>query len=98
MSNITRISIPELMDGRYFYIPSYQRGYRWTKTHVAAEPQFIYFLQGDYFAILTRKAYDLFICVKNYYLYNRYNVQSQHIAEVIGYRNLDRGDWAERGI
>ena len=25
-------------------------------------------------------------------------VQFQQIAEAIGYRNLDRGDWAERGI
>ena len=25
-------------------------------------------------------------------------VQSLHISEAVGYRNLDRGDWAERGI
>ena len=25
-------------------------------------------------------------------------VESMHISEAIGYRNLDRGDWAERAI
>ncbi|MGM9714439.1 MAG: hypothetical protein ACI3Y5_10075 [Prevotella sp.] len=29
---------------------------------------------------------------------NSDNMQEDHIAEAVGYRNLDRGDWAERGL
>lgn len=31
MNNISLISVAELLDGRYFFIPAYQRGYRWGK-------------------------------------------------------------------
>ena len=30
-NTINQFAIGELLDGRYFYIPSYQRGYRWTE-------------------------------------------------------------------
>ena len=33
-NTIKQFSIGELLDGRYFYIPAYQRGYRWTKKQV----------------------------------------------------------------
>ena len=32
------------------------------------------------------------------YLAGSEKVETMHIAEAIGYRNLVRGDWAERGI
>ena len=34
MSEIKLISIAEIMDGRTFLIPSYQRGYRWTSKEI----------------------------------------------------------------
>lgn len=33
-NTIKQYAIGELLDGRYFYIPSYQRGYRWTEKQV----------------------------------------------------------------
>lgn len=33
-NSINQYSIGELLDGRYFYIPAYQRGYRWTEKQV----------------------------------------------------------------
>lgn len=33
-NTISQYAIGELLDGRYFYIPAYQRGYRWTEKQV----------------------------------------------------------------
>lgn len=33
-NTINQYAIGELLDGRYFYIPAYQRGYRWTEKQV----------------------------------------------------------------
>lgn len=34
MNTIYQYAIGEILDGRFFYIPSYQRGYRWTEKQV----------------------------------------------------------------
>ena len=33
-NKIEQVAISDLLDGRTFFIPSYQRGYRWTKTQI----------------------------------------------------------------
>lgn len=33
-NTIAQVTVSDLLDGRYFFIPSYQRGYRWTKQQV----------------------------------------------------------------
>lgn len=96
MSNtIDRISIPELMDGRYLYIPAYQRGYRWTPKQVVDllidlfsyanavkhDPQNV--VEGDYYClqpIVTRKIED--------------SVEIQEIENVSGVKlDSNKGIW-----
>lgn len=33
-THIEQLKVSQILDGRYFFIPSYQRGYRWTKQQV----------------------------------------------------------------
>ena len=58
-SKIQLISIAELLDGRTFLIPSYQRGYRWTEKEIRD------FLNDLYsFALKPDKKKDEFYCLQ----------------------------------
>lgn len=59
MSEIKLISIAEIMDGRTFLIPSYQRGYRWTSKEITD------FLNDLYsFALKPDKRREEFYCLQ----------------------------------
>jgi len=57
-SKLEMIPVSRLMDGRYFYIPSYQRGYRWDRDQVEA-------LLDDLFLFANaNRAKDEFYCLQ----------------------------------
>lgn len=58
MNSISLISVAELLDGRYFFIPAYQRGYRWGKA------QMWELLDDLYEFAIRKKAHGEFYCLQ----------------------------------
>lgn len=58
MNSISLISVAELLDGRYFFIPAYQRGYRWGKA------QMWELLDDLYEFAIRKKAEGEFYCLQ----------------------------------
>lgn len=59
MNSISLVSVAELLDGRNFFIPAYQRGYRWT------EAQMMDLLDDLYeFSIREKKTLGEFYCLQ----------------------------------
>ena len=57
---IKQMAVSELLDGRTFFIPSYPRGYRWTKTQISD-------LCNDLLEYALRKDKDQKAFVVNYF-------------------------------
>ena len=75
MNDIKLISIAELLDGRTFLIPSYQRGYRWTEKEVKDLLNDLYS-----FAVKKDKSEGEFYCLQPVIVQK---VTKQHILEII---------------
>ena len=63
-NSIYQYAIGELLDGRYFYIPSYQRGYRWTTKQVGDLLQDLLCFTNDFANEETEKKKDQFYCLQ----------------------------------
>lgn len=88
-NTIDQIAIGELLDGRYFYIPAYQRGYRWTEKQV-----------GDLLRDLLTFANDdqkddyAFYCLQP--VIARPITDREHISELFGEAVVDNA--LEKGV
>ena len=63
-NSINQYAIGELLDGRYFYIPSYQRGYRWTENQVGDLLRDLLCFANDYANEGKDKKQDQFYCLQ----------------------------------
>ena len=63
-NTIYQYAIGELLDGRYFYIPSYQRGYRWTEKQVGDLLRDLLCFANDYADEGKDKKQDQFYCLQ----------------------------------
>ena len=63
-NTIYQYAIGELLDGRYFFIPSYQRGYRWTEKQVGDLLRDLLCFANDYVNEGQDKKQDQFYCLQ----------------------------------
>lgn len=63
-NTIYQYAIGELLDGRYFFIPSYQRGYRWTEKQVGDLLRDLLCFANDYANEGQDKKQDQFYCLQ----------------------------------
>ena len=63
-NSINQYAIGELLDGRYFYIPSYQRGYRWTEKQVGDLLRDLLCFANDFANEGKEKKQEQFYCLQ----------------------------------
>ncbi len=63
-NSIKQYAIGELLDGRYFYIPSYQRGYRWTEKQVGDLLRDLLCFANDFANEGQEKKQEQFYCLQ----------------------------------
>lgn len=63
-NSIKQYAIGELLDGRYLYIPSYQRGYRWTEKQVGDLLRDLLCFANDFASEGKEKKQEQFYCLQ----------------------------------
>lgn len=63
-NSINQYAIGKLLDGRYFYIPSYQRGYRWTEKQVGDLLRDLLCFANDFANEGKEKKQEQFYCLQ----------------------------------